>query len=184
MVTAMMQRDQELKAQMAAAAYQPPAQPAPQADTFASAPAQPEMPVEQPTCHGGLFLRHARAVWHVGASGRLWSLLEPLVVVSQPGWQPYCDCGHWVYTDAGCIGCRIIRGAGRRFITDAGFIMTRFGWVLDAGHNLGAVVGDVALRGRLLRLGAAAAGSRFIAKVSDFSTTERQSAPASTSGWA
>ncbi len=26
---------------------------------------------------------------------------QPSVVASNPGWQPYCDDGHWVYTDAG-----------------------------------------------------------------------------------
>ncbi|HXD00662.1 MAG TPA: DUF6600 domain-containing protein [Verrucomicrobiae bacterium] len=26
---------------------------------------------------------------------------QPSVVATNPGWQPYCDDGHWVYTDAG-----------------------------------------------------------------------------------
>ena len=41
LVTAMMQRDQELKAQMAASAYQPPAQPAPATDTIITEPGPP-----------------------------------------------------------------------------------------------------------------------------------------------
>ena len=34
----------------------------------------------------------------VDGYGRCW---RPSVVVYNPGWQPYCDHGHWVYTDCG-----------------------------------------------------------------------------------
>ena len=30
--------------------------------------------------------------------GQCW---QPTVVAVNPGWRPYMDCGHWVYTDAG-----------------------------------------------------------------------------------
>lgn len=30
--------------------------------------------------------------------GRCW---QPTIVVSEPAWQPYCDRGHWVYSDCG-----------------------------------------------------------------------------------
>ena len=34
----------------------------------------------------------------VPAYGRCW---RPAVVVTNPGWRPYCDNGHWIYTDSG-----------------------------------------------------------------------------------
>src|SRR5262249_37280930 len=34
----------------------------------------------------------------VGGYGRCW---QPTVVVANPGWQPYYDCGRWIYTDCG-----------------------------------------------------------------------------------
>ena len=35
---------------------------------------------------------------NVDGYGRCW---RPSVMVYNPGWQPYCDHGHWVYTDCG-----------------------------------------------------------------------------------
>jgi hypothetical protein len=34
----------------------------------------------------------------VAGYGQCW---QPTVVVANPGWQPYCDRGHWVYSDCG-----------------------------------------------------------------------------------
>lgn len=36
--------------------------------------------------------------WVETEYGRSW---RPAVVVSNPGWRPYCDRGHWIYTDCG-----------------------------------------------------------------------------------
>ena len=35
---------------------------------------------------------------YVNGYGSCW---RPTVVVANPGWQPYFDGGHWVYTDSG-----------------------------------------------------------------------------------
>src|ERR1019366_10743446 len=48
LVTAMMQRDQVLQAQLTATAYQPPPPPAPAAEPVAPEPAPAVIPVEQP----------------------------------------------------------------------------------------------------------------------------------------
>ncbi len=106
-VTAMMQRDQQLQQQMAATTYQPPAQPAPVPETTEppeTAPAPPpvEQPVEQPaevTVNYFYDTLTPYGTWvDVDGYGRCW---RPSVVVYNPGWQPYCDHGHWVYTDCG-----------------------------------------------------------------------------------
>jgi hypothetical protein len=104
-VTAMMQRDQQLQQQMTASAYQPPAQPAPATtEPPETAPVeQPgEQPVEQPTEVSVNYFYDNLApygAWvDVDGYGRCW---RPSVVVYNPGWQPYCDHGHWVYTDCG-----------------------------------------------------------------------------------
>jgi hypothetical protein len=34
----------------------------------------------------------------VAGYGQCW---QPTVVVANPGWRPYCDRGHWIYTDCG-----------------------------------------------------------------------------------
>ena len=98
-VTAMMQRDQQLQQQMTASAYQPPAQPAPPPYTTD----QPETaPMEQPAEVSVNYFYDNLApygAWvDVDGYGRCW---RPSVAVSSPGWQPYCDHGHWVYTDCG-----------------------------------------------------------------------------------
>jgi hypothetical protein len=103
----MMQRDQQLQQQMAASAYQPPAQPAPVPETTEqpeTAPAPPpvEPPVEQPAEVTVNYFYDNLApygTWiNVDGYGRCW---RPSVAISNPGWQPYCDLGHWVYTDCG-----------------------------------------------------------------------------------
>jgi len=104
-VTAMMQRDLQLQQQMAASAYQPPAQPAPApppAPTEQPETAPPPQPVEQPAEVTVNYFYDTLApygTWvDVDDYGWCW---RPSVVVYNPGWQPYCDHGHWVYTDCG-----------------------------------------------------------------------------------
>ena len=103
-VTAMMQRDQQLQQQMAASAYQPPVQPAP-APAISESPETeppPEQTVEQPaevTVNYFYDSLTPYGTWvDVDGYGRCW---RPSVVAYNPGWQPYCDHGHWVYTDCG-----------------------------------------------------------------------------------
>ena len=77
----------------------------------------------------------------VGGYGRCW---RPTVCVYNSGWQPYCDNGHWVYTDCGwywaselCVG----RDVPLRTLVPR----CELRLVLVSRHRLGAVVGDVAL---------------------------------------
>src|ERR1022692_4259880 len=107
MVTAMMQRDQFLQQQFAAAqapqqAQQvQPAQPAPApepapADT-AEVAAQPEtQPVTVNYFYDTLQPYGSWVV--VNGYGRCW---RPTVCVYDSSWQPYCDRGRWVYSDCG-----------------------------------------------------------------------------------
>jgi hypothetical protein len=102
-VTAMMQRDQQLQQQMTASAYQPPAQPAPVPDTTEQPETAPvEQPVEQPAEVTVNYFYDTLAPYgswvDVEGYGRCW---RPSVEVYNSGWQPYCDHGHWVYTDCG-----------------------------------------------------------------------------------
>ena len=100
-VNAMIQRDQQLQQQMAASAYQPPAQPAPET-TEQPEIAPVEQPVEQPTEVTVNYFYDTLTpygTWvDVDGYGRCW---RPSVEVYNSGWQPYCDHGHWVYTDCG-----------------------------------------------------------------------------------
>ncbi len=100
-VTAMMQRDQQLQQQMTATTYPPPAQPAP-ATTDQPETAPAPQPVEQPaevTVNYFYDNLTPYGTWvDVDGYGRCW---RPSVVVYNPNWQPYCDHGHWVYTDRG-----------------------------------------------------------------------------------
>jgi hypothetical protein len=124
LVTAMMQRDQELKAQMAASAYQPPPQPAP-----ATTPVQTEPPVEQPADITVNYFYDTLApygVWvDVEGYGRCW---RPTVMVSDAGWQPYGDHGHWVYTDAGWYWMSDYSWGWAPFHYGRWFHHERFGW--------------------------------------------------------
>jgi len=129
LVTAMMQRDQELKAQMAASAYQPPPQPAPATETIITEPAPDEPQVEQPADVTVNYFYDTLApygTWvQVDGYGRCW---QPMVVVSEPGWQPYCDHGHWVYTDAGWYWMSDYSWGWAPFHYGRWFHHARFGW--------------------------------------------------------
>jgi hypothetical protein len=133
-VTAMMQRDQQLQQQMAASAYQPPAQPAPVPETTEqpeTAPAPPpvEPPVEQPTEVTVNYFYDTLApygTWvNVDGYGRCW---RPSVVVYNPGWQPYCDLGHWVYTDCGWYWSSDYSWGWAPFHYGRWFQVPRWGW--------------------------------------------------------
>ena len=91
-VSAMMQRDQWLQSQMAPVNPLPPAEPP--ATEPPPAPEPPEVTVN--------YFQSSLApygTWvDVEGYGRCW---RPALVVYNSGWQPYCDRGHWVYTDCG-----------------------------------------------------------------------------------
>ena len=98
-VTAMIQHDQQLR-QQAAAANPPPAQPAPDTNTETGPPPEPPTPPPAEVTVNNFYGALAPyGTWvNVDGYGRCW---RPSVVAYNPGWQPYCDNGHWVYTNCG-----------------------------------------------------------------------------------
>jgi hypothetical protein len=129
LVTAMMQRDQALQAQMAASANQPPPQPAPAAETVATEPVPAEIPVEQPAPVTVNYFYDTLAPYggwvDVEGYGRCW---RPTVMVANAGWQPYCDHGHWVYTDNGWYWISDYSWGWAPFHYGRWFHHERFGW--------------------------------------------------------
>ena len=107
-VTAMMQRDQQLQQEFAAAQAEQQAQQVPQTQTAPAAPAPepvaastaetvtPPAPVTVNYFNETLSPYGSWVV--VNGYGNCW---RPAVSVYNPTWQPYCDRGHWVYTDCG-----------------------------------------------------------------------------------
>ena len=128
LVTAMMQRDQVLQAQMAASAYQPPP-PAPANETVAAAPVPDETPVEQPAVVTVDYFYDTLASYGTWISvegyGRCW---RPTVMVVNAGWQPYCDHGHWVWTDDGWYWISDYSWGWAPFHYGRWFHHARFGW--------------------------------------------------------
>ena len=97
-VTAMMQRDQVLQQQMAAST--PPAPPPPP-ETPATEPAEPPpppVPTEVTVNYFYSSLAPYGSWVNVEGYGRCW---RPTIVGYNAGWQPYCDRGHWAYSDCG-----------------------------------------------------------------------------------
>ena len=99
LVTAMMQRDQVLQAQMAASAYQPPPPSAPPTDTTVPETTDIAPPPTEVTVDYFYDTLAPYGAWvDVEGYGRCW---RPTVVIYDSSWRPYCDRGHWVYTDYG-----------------------------------------------------------------------------------
>jgi hypothetical protein len=104
----MMQRDQQLQQQFAATQAAPQAQqtaPAPAAPppettpsnvTDVTPPPAPDQPVTVNYFYNTLAPYGSWVI--VGGYGRCW---RPTACVYNSGWQPYCDNGHWVYSDCG-----------------------------------------------------------------------------------
>jgi hypothetical protein len=94
LVAAMMQHDRQLQSQVAINQNPPPAQPAPAPETVAQP--DPQQPVTVNYFYDTL---SPYGNWvDVPGYGRCW---RPTAVVYDSDWQPYCDRGHWVYTDCG-----------------------------------------------------------------------------------
>ena len=108
LVTAMMQHDQQLQQQFAAsqaaqqAQQSPPAVAAPAPETTptnipdVTPPPAPEPPVTVNYFYDTLSPYGNWVV--INGYGRCW---RPTVCVYNSNWQPYCDNGHWVYSDCG-----------------------------------------------------------------------------------
>lgn len=81
----------------------PAPEPAPAAPPVAAPPVQPPAPVyvASPPPDVGYFYNDLSpyGTW-VNLDGVGWCW-QPTVTVINPAWQPYCDGGHWVFTDAG-----------------------------------------------------------------------------------
>jgi hypothetical protein len=121
-VQAMIQRDQLLQAQTA---YQPP-QPAPASNTTAVETTDVAPPMGEVTVNYFYDSLAPYGAWvDVGGYGRCW---RPTVVVSDAGWQPYCDHGHWVYTDDGWYWMSDYSWGWATFHYGRWFRDTRFGW--------------------------------------------------------
>ena len=112
-VTAMIQRDQQLGA----------------AANVAPAPAQTEAPAPQPAEVTQNYFYDTLSPYggwvNVDGYGLCW---RPTVVVYDSGWQPYCDHGHWVYTDAGWYWLSDYSWGATTFHYDRWFRDPRAGW--------------------------------------------------------
>lgn len=120
-VTAMIQRDQALRASLSASVSAPPPYSTPPGPTDSSQlsvngptvdqvapqpmdgqPYPAEAPLVPPDAGAdGMFYDSLSPYGNwvdVEGYGRCW---QPTVVVASPGWQPYFDCGHWIYSDCG-----------------------------------------------------------------------------------
>lgn len=138
-VTAMIERDQTLKDQAAASvAPEPPPppveepipQPAPvevaaQPD-YSEAP-EPVPPPPSDVTYTTFYdsLAPYGAWIEVGGYGRCW---RPTVVMLNPGWQPYFDGGHWVYTDYGWYWLSDYSWGWAPFHYGRWFRHYRYGW--------------------------------------------------------
>ena len=63
---------------------------------------QPDQPDQPPTAVTTTYFYDTLSPYgswiYVNGYGRCW---RPSVCVYNPAWQPYCDHGHWVYTNCG-----------------------------------------------------------------------------------
>jgi hypothetical protein len=112
-VNAMIQRDQQLGA----------------AANVAPAPAQTETPVPQPVAVTQNYFYDTLSPYggwvDVDGYGLCW---RPTVVVYDSTWQPYCDHGHWVYTDAGWYWLSDYSWGATAFHYGRWFHDPRYGW--------------------------------------------------------
>lgn len=152
-VTSMIQHDQALKSQAATTtlAVSTPA-PAPPAATASeinppAVAAEPTVPVEAPLTPPAESVYATEAYspppqqvnvgyfydslspygsWvYIEGYGRCW---QPTVVVHNPGWRPYSDCGHWVYSDCGWYWVSDYSWGWAPFHYGRWFPHARYGW--------------------------------------------------------
>ena len=117
-VTAMMQRDQQLKQMSVTAGTQT----TPPSSTTEVATEQPAVVTQNDfydtlSPYGG---------WvNVEGYGMCW---QPTVVIYNGDWQPYCDHGHWVYTNCGWYWVSDYSWGGTTFHYGRWFHHPRHGW--------------------------------------------------------
>ncbi len=107
------------------AAPQPAAvEPAPAPESIAEAPAMP--PPAEPANAVFYDALAPYGTWlDVGGYGRCW---QPSVVVINHSWRPYCDRGHWVYTDCGWYWLSDYSWGWAPFHYGRWFCHSRLGW--------------------------------------------------------
>lgn len=160
-VTAMILRDESLKTMLAIAAAGPaPAEPQPSsiappdAMQLAAGPPPPDQVPPQPGDAGQGYPAEAPLTppdagaeemfydslapygnWvDVGGYGRCW---QPTVVVVNSGWQPYFDCGRWLYSDCGWYWCSDYSWGWAPFHYGSWFRHARLGWCWVPGRTWG-----------------------------------------------
>jgi hypothetical protein len=149
-ITAMLQRDQYYNGSAATAPAPTTAQPAPPAgtapppmmeqsalpDQYASAQTPPLTPsadveaeVQQSPNASYSYFYDSLAPYgnwvDISGYGPCW---QPTVVAVNPGWQPYCDRGHWAYTDCGWCWVSDYSWGWAPFHYGRWFHHNRFGW--------------------------------------------------------
>jgi hypothetical protein len=143
-VTAMIQRDQALKVSLATPPALPPAvattqapppdQVAPQPTYTGPPPTEPQPPEEVSDASFYDALAPYGTWVDVDGYGRCW---QPTVVVVNAGWQPYFDCGHWVYTDCGWYWMSSYSWGWAPFHYGRWFQHNHLGWCWAPGHVWG-----------------------------------------------
>ncbi len=118
-VTAMIQRDQQLGATANAT-------PAPAPETAATAQAETAVQPAEVTQNYFYDTLSPYGGWvNVQGYGLCW---RPTVVAYDSTWQPYCEHGHWVYTDAGWYWTSDYAWGATAFHYGRWFHDQRFGW--------------------------------------------------------
>jgi hypothetical protein len=155
-VTGMIQRDQELKTSLAAAANPPASQPpgppaaAQENPQWAANSPGPDQPVEPGPGYGveapltppdegsdAMFYDSLSPYGNwvdVAGYGRCW---QPTVELVSSGWQPYFDCGRWVYSDCGWYWLSDYSWGWAPFHYGNWFRHGRLGWCWTPGRVWG-----------------------------------------------
>ncbi|HWD19006.1 MAG TPA: DUF6600 domain-containing protein [Verrucomicrobiae bacterium] len=117
------------------------ATPAPVAQPNSPAPAMAATPPDQPPPNSEVNLAYfqtqlspAGAWVDVPGYGQCW---RPTVVAQNPDWRPYCDAGHWVYSDDGWAWQSDYPWGDVAFHYGRWYHDWRWGWVWTPGYNWG-----------------------------------------------
>jgi Family of unknown function (DUF6600) len=150
-ITAMMQRDQALRELSANGAGAPP-MPGPEAPAPAGPEPEPGPPPAemgpQPDYAGGAYAAAGDGTYapfydslapygtwvDVSGYGPCW---QPTVVIVNPGWQPYCNGGRWVYTDCGWYWMSGYSWGWAPFHYGRWFRHNHLGWCWQPGNTWG-----------------------------------------------
>lgn len=131
-ISAMIQRDQSLGSTTVAQTTPPP-----ETNTV-TAPLTPPASETVPADDSYTYFYDSLAPYgswiYVADYGYCW---QPTVVVANPGWQPYCNYGRWVYTDCGWYWRSDYSWGWAPFHYGRWFHHPRRGWCWVPGHEWG-----------------------------------------------